>query len=254
MKNLAAYQTRGFRQDWLEMYFDLSTDFWANERMGKNMFLAFKAWMRDAELLSGQSPTALCDELQRIGSDSFMTWAVIYNNLAYNSSIINWFITELEIGHPYDNDALRIELGDDYTPSVKNSALKSLKETFKASPIGWGLGLADCDMKNNSVLAITKCAWSEPEPLAILYSLYRFAEKSGNLYSFTISDLFDEETNRGGISPVALYNIDRDTCKQIIEGLAREHSDFIRANFNKGIMEDIYLNNTKSSLDVVQLF
>ncbi len=254
MKNLAAYQTRGFRQDWLEMYFDLSTDFWANERMGKNMFLAFKAWMRDAELLSGQSPTALCDELQRIGSDSFMTWAVIYNNLAYNSSIINWFIAELEIGHPYDNDALRIELGDDYTPSVKTSALKSLKETFKASPIGWGLGLADCDMKNNSVLAITKCAWSEPEPLAILYSLCRFAEKSGNLYSFTISDLFDEETNRGGISPVALYNIDRDTCKQIIEGLAREYSDFIRANFNKGIMEDIYLNNTKSSLDVVQLF
>lgn len=254
MNNLAAYQTRGFRQDWLEMFFELSMDFWANERMGKNMFLAFKAWMKDADLLDGLSPTEICCKLKKLGSDSLLTWAVVLNNLAYNSSIINWFINHVELNQPYDNEALKIELGDAYTLSVKNSAIKSLKETLKSSPIGWGIGIGDCVMKGNSVVTITKRPWENPEPLAILYSLYKYAEKSDHFFSFTLSDLFDEDTKREGISPVKLYNLDRDVCRQIIESLARDYSSFIQVNFNKDIMEDIYLNSVKTSLDVVNLF
>ncbi|MEN6621641.1 MAG: hypothetical protein ABFD50_08855, partial [Smithella sp.] len=128
------------------------------------------------------------------------------------------------------------------------------KETMKASQIGRGLGMAECEMKGKSVVSITKGAWPNPEPLAILYSLYKFAEKSDQLYSFTLSDLFDDDVNRGGISPVKLYNLDRETCQQIIEGLARDYSDFIKANFNKDMMEDIYLVSEKTALDVVTLF
>lgn len=232
----------------------MGTDFWDNKRMGKNMFLAFKAWMKDAELIDGLSPTAICKNLYNIGSDDFATWGIIYNNLAYNSALINWFVNKIEPFQRYDNDSLRIMLGDSYTDSVKNSAIKSLKETMKASPIGWGLKMAECQMKGKSVVSITKGAWSNPEPLTILYSLYKFAEKSDQLYSFTLSDLFNDGVNHGGISPAKLYNLDRETCKQIVEGLARDYSNFIKVNFNKDMMEDIYLVSEKTSLDVMALF
>lgn len=254
MKNLAAYQTRGFRQDWLELFFETGTDFWANKRMGKNMFQAFKAWIKDAGLIDGLSPTGICKKLQVLGGDNFNTWAIIYNNLAYNSTLINWFVNEVEPFQRYDNDSLRITLGDNHTDSVKNSAIKSLKETMKASPIGWGLGMAECEIKGKSVVSITKGTWSNPEPLAILYSLYKFAEESDYFYSFTLSDLFEDNAERKGISPAKLYNLDRGTCKQIIEGLARNYGDFINVNFNKDMMEDIYLVKEKTSFDVVTLF
>jgi len=254
MKNLAAYQTRGFRQDWLELYFDLGSEFWTNDRMGKNMFMAFKAWMREADLLDGTTPTKLCEKLKNLGSDSLLTWSVIYNNLAYNSAIINWFVLKLQPFQTYDNDSLSIELGDEYTASVKNSALKSLKETIKASPVGFGLELAEYVTKGNSIISLKKTCWSSPEPLAILYCLYKYAENSDNLYNFTITDLCEEDSGHRGISPVKLYNIDRELCKEIIKVLARDYSDFIKVNFNKNMMEDIYLESSKTSMDVVDLF
>lgn len=254
MNNLAAYQTRGFRQDWLELYFALGSEFWTNDRMGKNMFMGFKAWMRDADLLDGTTPTKLCEKLKNLGSDSLLTWSVIYNNLAYNSSIINWFVLKLLPFQTYENDSLSIELGDEYTISVKNSALKSLKETIKASPIGPGLELAEYETKGNSIISIKKTSWTFPEPLAILYCLFKYAENSDNMYSFTIDDLCGEINDHGGISPIKLYNLDRNLCKEIIRILSRDYGDFIKTNFNKNMMEDIYLERSKTSMDVVDLF
>ena len=41
IKNISRYQNFGFRQEWLELYFELLDDFWANERMGKYMISAY---------------------------------------------------------------------------------------------------------------------------------------------------------------------------------------------------------------------
>ena len=49
-KNISRYQNFGFRQEWLELYFELLDDFWANERMGKYMIVGFKTWLKEAEI------------------------------------------------------------------------------------------------------------------------------------------------------------------------------------------------------------
>ena len=257
-KNIAGYQTRGFRQDWLELFFEYnsSAEFWSNDRMGPNMFLAFKTWLRDANMLIGDTPTQMCIKLQSLGSDSLITWGIIWANLAYGSPLVNWFIRDLLFGIEYDNPALHISLGDLYSKAVKESAIKSIKETIKASPIGndWGMAMASCNSKGNSILSFSKEAWRDPDPLVILYSLFLFAEKhDGGNYNFTLSDLFEDNEERLALSPKAIFGTDEQTLKSIMQGLGNNYPEFISVDFNKGIMENVYLNRDKKSIDVLDL-
>jgi len=255
MKNIDRYKNFGLRQEWLEIFFENMKEFWKNERMGSHMFLSFKVWGKEAGMLDKNSAILpatykLCD----IGSDSALVWSYIFNNIAYNSAIFGWYINNCIFDTSYLNNDLQIMLGDDYSETTKKNALSAMKDTIKSSPIGWLLGQGECEMKGKVIVSLTRYGWQNPEPLAILYSLYKYAEKSDNFYSFTVSDLFDEETERGGISPIKLYNIDRETIVSISKGLAREYIDYIKVNFNKNMMEDIYLDSTKTSFDVVNLF
>lgn len=251
-RNIAGYQTRGFRQDWLELFFDLGTDFWTNERMGKNMFLSFKVWLKEAGFINGTSPTAMCEILKKLGSDNINVWALIFINLSYESPLFNWFVKGISFELICDNDILRILLGDIYSPSVKDSAIASLKETMKSSPIGWTLGQGDCEMKGNSVVSITRTGWRNPEPLAILYSLYMFAEKSDNYYSFTLVDLLNDSSDRVGISPAQLFNIDKERLKQIMLILSHDYNDYIKISFTRDL-ENVTLNSQKTLQDVINL-
>lgn len=252
-KSISAYYTRGLRLDWLNLYFELGNNFWGNDRLGKNMFLSFKVWIRDAGLIDGSSMTKLGEKLRFLGSNNILVWSTIYNNLSYESPIIKWYVKELEFFQPYDNNTLKALLGDQYSSSVKDSGLSSLKETIKASPIGSELGVGLCEMRGNSVVSITKTTWSTPEPLAILYSLFKFAEAMDRYYSFTLTDLLDDSPERPGISPARLFNLGRENLQPILLQLAHDYSGFIKVVFNKDL-ESIYLANDKTSLDVVQLF
>lgn len=254
-KNIDRYKNFGFRQEWLELYFEDRANFWKNERMGSHMFLSFRVWAKESGFLDvSNNSLPIADKLIALGYNSPLVWAFIFNNLAYESSITNWFTRNCEFDEAYQVSDLQIMLGDTYSETTKKNALSALKDTLKSSPIGRLLGQGDCAMKGKVVTSITRYGWTSPEPPAILYCLYKYAEKSDHFYSFTLSDLYSENVDRIGLTPAQLYNIDRETCKQIIAALARDYSDFITVNFNKDMMEDIYLASDKTSLDVVNLF
>ena len=109
-------------------------------------------------------------------------------------------------------------------------------------------------MKGNAVISITRAAWQHPEPLVILYSLYRFAAHADNLYSFTLTELLADNEEREALSPKILFGLDEERLRQILQGLANDYPDFIRVDFNKGIMENIFLSKSHTVFDVVQLF
>jgi phosphoadenosine phosphosulfate reductase len=252
-KSIAAYQTRGLRQDWLDLYFELGADFWGNDRLGKNMFLSFKTWIKEAGLINGLSKTLLGEKLSVLGVNNILVWSTIFNNLAYESTLINWYVKALDAFQPYDNLTLKLLLGEQYSISVKDSGIASLKETLKVSPIGKVLGVGECELKGNTVISITKTTWHNPEPLAILYSLFKFAEASDRYYSFTLTDLLADSPERSGISPAKLFNISRETLQQILFQLSYDYSGFVKVVFNKDL-DNIYLNSEKTALDVAGLF
>jgi len=251
--NISRYQNFGFRLEWLVLFFEMGDDFWTNERMGKYMFISLKTWMKEAEITDNNSLTPIGLRLSTQAADSPMTWGVIYVNIAYNSPIFNWYIRKLEYNQDYSNDEMIILLGDSYSLTVKKNALSSLKETLRLSPVGWLLGQGECEMKGKQVVSIKKVGWKEPEPLVILYCLYLFAEHSDGLYSFTLSELLEDSDEREAMSPKLIFGTDRDMLMPILQGLANDYCDFIRVDFNKGILDNIFLVRDKSSSDVISL-
>jgi len=253
LKGINRYQHFGFREEWLDYYFEYENDFWSCDKLGKYQFAGFKVWLKESEITVNNSISPLGKCLKVLGSGDIKVWAVIVNNLAYSSTILNWYIKNIEPNYRYTPGDLVISLGDEQSKSTRDNAIGSLKETFRYSPIGIELGLGKCEIKGNNTVSITKGSWHNPEPIVILYSLYKFAEMSDKLYSFMLSELVHDSPERIGISPAKLFGIDRNALKQIIQGLAHDYPDYIKAVFNKDL-ENISLDSHYTAFDIVSLF
>lgn len=252
-KNISRYQNFGFRKEWLDLFFELQDDFWSNELMGKYMFTGFKVWLKESGITDKNEITELGKCLLEYGSESPITWGVIFVNIAYESPIVNWYVKNTVVNTSYTNEELKALLNDDYSDNTKKNALSSLKETLRYSPIGELLEQGNCKMKGKVVTSIEKNVWSQPEPIVVLYMLYVFAEYEDGLFSFTLSDLFDDNDLRTGLSPKLLFGLEKEDIKPILQGLANDFNDFIKVDFNKGFMENIFLNSEKTPVDVLKL-
>ena len=258
VKNISRYQNFGFRQGWLDLYFEKKDDFWVNTLMGTYMIQGFKVWLKEAEITENNDITKLGEVLCNIGTNNDVTWGIILTNLSYNSPIINYYIKTVRPGYEVSNLELVDSLCKSYSETIAKNALSSLKETFRYSPIGTILGQGICKFKtakSKIVIGIERKGWEYPDPISILYSIYKFAEKSDNLYSFTLSELtYDGDDTRIALSPTLIFGISVDTLKNILRSLANDYPEYIHVNFNSNILEDIYLNREKKAIDTLFLF
>lgn len=254
-KNIDRYKNFGLRQEWIEILFEDVENFWTNDRMGTHMFKSFEKWGKEAGIIDEKnSMISSVNKFVALGADNPILWGYIYTNIAYNSSIFNWYIRNTGFDNEYQSSDLQILLGDEYSETTKKNALSALKDTIKSSPIGWLLGQGECEMKGKVITSLRRVGWQEPEPLVILYALYLFAEHcEGGNYNFTLSDLYDDSKDRVALSPKAIFGTDEITLKSIMQGLANNYSQFISVDFNKGIMENVFLNREKTAIDVLSL-
>lgn len=252
-KNINRYQNFGFRKEWLKIFFELGDSFWTNERMGKYMLIGFRTWLRESGITENNAITKIGKKLSKIENEDIKVWSIIFINLAYESPIINWYVKNIEFYREYQNNDLIILLGDDYSETTKKNALSSLKETLRFSPIGLILEQGAVKMKGKAVVSITRNSWINPEPLAILYCLYMYAEKSEGFYSFRLTDLYDIFEKSKGLNPKELFNIEKEKLKQILIVLSNDYNEYIKVSFNKDL-ENINLNREKKSADIVDLF
>jgi len=253
IKGLGNYRGFGFNEEWLAHYFELGNNLWTTDRLGKPKYDALKIWLRESEITQNNTITEVGEEIKRIGINDVRSWAIIFNNFVYNSAIIKWYVNNISIGATQTKSDIKILFGEDYKPSTKDNAVNSLVNIFRYSPIGAEIGVGICEIKGNSVKSITRSIWNNPDPLVILYSLYKFAEKCEGHYSFTLSYLCDESIKRSGISPSKIFGISQTVLKRKIQNLATDHGDFISAAFNKDL-DNIDLAKEKTSLDVLKLF
>ena len=179
---------------------------------------------------------------------------MFWTNAAYNSPPISFFVRKVGFDFEYDIATLMDLIGDGIKERTKKNALASLKNLFRESPVGEKLGQGICELKGNAVIAIKRTAWQNPEPLAILYSLYQFAEHAESFYSFTLTELLADREDRDALSPKILFGLDVEILRPLLQGLANDYPKFIRVNFNKDIQENIFLNADKTPDDVIQLF
>ena len=255
LEKLTDYRGFGFKKDWLKIFFEDTKNFDASGQLGEVMVVVFKIWGKHSYLLDKKNlPLEVVDKLISLGADSLKVWGYVFVNLAYNSNLINLFVKSCGFNEPHDNNFLLEMFGSSHSDTTKKNALKALKATLRCSPIGEELGQGICEVKGNAVISITRTAWQNPEPLVILYSLYQFAEHAENLYSFTLTDLLDDNDEREALSPKILFGLDEEILRPLLQGLSNDYPKFIRVEFNKGIQENIFLNKDKTLDDVIRLF
>ena len=260
LKGMDHYKHFGFHKEWLEHFFQFGSECFSKNVLGNLQYFALKAWLKEAMLLSPASkgeksgmPTELFEKLKSFDPYSTPVWAVIWANLAYNSVITRWYMLSVPPGEVYEKNDLVFMLGDDYSLSTRDNAVTALLETFRHSPIGSALKQG-IPVKVGGNWRYAKDGWETPDPAAILYSFYLYAEKTGR-YTFSLKQLEEAKDSQEalGIDPVSVFGLKFGKIKGILQEIALHYKEYIRVTFVKNL-DTVHLTQDVKSIDTISLF
>ena len=177
------YSTFGLREKWLSQYFQNIENYFetGNNDLGTKMIPALTHWLRDADLLNrtdkNSSETAILLKEFYQHKTNF-TWEIIWINLAYNSTITNWYVGNVQYNRSYSKNELLAMLQNDY-PNYGAGTLKNplgaLLNTFDESSLCSVLELSQLKKKGNAIDTIIKKPYESIDSITVAYSLYRYA-------------------------------------------------------------------------------
>ena len=255
LKGMNRYQNFGLRQSFLEHFMTYGVECFARHELGSLQYKSLKVWLKESGIIEvdqtsrAVSVTPLGETLTKFGPYNPFTWAIIWANLAYNSIICKWFDVNTEIGCAFEKGDLVTMLGDSYSQTTRGNAVGSLLETFRHSPIGSSL---------NQGLLINKSTylrdgWTTPDAVALLYTLYLYAEHTGR-HAFTLTELIKvhDTPEAPGVSPADIYGLDNKKLRECIQGLALTFPEYIRVSFINDL-DNIVLENRYTSLNILDL-
>lgn len=265
MKGMNPYQHFGLRQPWLEHFINDGLDCFTQGVLGTRQYDALKVWLKEAGLIVANkdkslSYTPLFEKMQAVtesGDSVFnpynpLTWAIIWTNLAYNSVITKWYCLNAEAGANYEKGDLVVMIGENYSKSNRENAITALTETLRQSPIGSALKQGLPIELTKNTYSYLREGWDYPHAIALLYSLYLYAEHTGRR-TFSFTELINAHNNpeSKGMSPHDIYGIEPKAFREQVQGLAISYPQYIRvsfvANLDNIILEDF------SSIDILDL-
>lgn len=250
-RSLNCYSHHAPKMEWFQQYFSYKNDFDENHSLGSQMYSFFKRFLRDAELLDETGFTRTAEVIDTIGLESNVSWALMAVNLAYTPQI-NWMVKRLAMNERYDRDyvlSLLVEDGakETWAKDIWSSFSRILDLPFNE------IGLGQATREKKRLVAITRKPWINPDPLVILYSLYQFAEHSGDYYQFTLTRLMNHTIDGDGVSPSEIFGLEREEMEKLLHGLSINYPDFITASFTLDL-DNITLRSEKTSKDALELF
>lgn len=250
-KSLNCYSHHAPKMDWFNQFFTFKNEFDQNHSLGSQMYSFFKRFLRDAELLDNKGFSDFANIIDRITLDEEKSWALMLINLAYTPQI-NWLIKRVPMFESYNKDyVISLLISDGAKESWVNDIWSSYSRILDL-PFNV-VGAGNAEKEKNRMVSILRTPWSNPDPLVILYSLYKFAEACGDYYQFTLTRLLDHDIDSDGVSPTQIFGLDRETMIKVLNGLSINHPEFINASFNLDL-DNITLNSDKTSADVLALF
>lgn len=258
MGSIDRYGNMGVELDWVMEYFKLKDEFWTSPHsLGTNKVKNLKSFLNDSEVTIKGSFTDFGSVVDYIGIESADAWALMLCNLAYTSEF-NWWIKNIDFAVSYTPDSIYAMLDDSMSKNSRNHIVSAYKNILISIPqlgIEIGLGACDYELKNCKRMwnSVVRMPWKAPNPLVILYSLYKFAEACGDYHQFTLSRLLNHDIDSDGISPTEIFGLERDQMEKLLNGLSINYPDFINASFTLDL-DNITLNSEKTSQDVLKLF
>ncbi len=248
--SLNCYSHHAPKMDWFEQYFKYKNDFNDNHNLGSQMFNFFKRFLRDSELLDEEGFSYTAQIIDKLSLDSEAAWGIMLSNLVYTPQI-GWYVNNVRFGENCSRDYLVNQVIDDgakesWAPDIWSSLARILELPFG------NIGLGYVTKEKNRAVSFSRTEWQNPEPLVILYSLYRFAEACGDYYQFTLSRLMNFDIESEGVSPAQIFGLNREQFERVLNGLTVNYPEFISASFNLDL-DNITLRSEKSAKDVLAL-
>ena len=254
------YRHFGFHRTWLECFFDYGINYFDMGQLGSIQYYALKFWLQDSGLLTlpnkGEKigvPTPLCNKLRSLGAGNPLVWAILWTNLAYTSSIVNWYMLCTKSGEMQTKDELVFMLGDNYSESTRDNAVAALFQTFRESPVGAVLKQGIPIPISGNSYKFLKEGWSNPEAIAVLYALYKYAEETGK-YTTTLTALENARGNAEakGVDPVSIFGLNPANFKEILQDIAIAYPNHLRVVFQQDL-DNIVLVPEKKAIEILEL-
>ena len=258
MGSIDRYGNMGIELDWVREYFKSKDEFWTSPHsLGTNMVKNLKSFLNDSEVTVKGKFSDFGSVVDHIGVENTDAWALMLCNLVYTSEF-NWWVKNIDFSVAYTPDSIYAMLDDTMSKNSRSHIVSAYKNILISNPyFGNEIGLGACDYElkggNRMWNSVVRLAWKTPNPLVVLYSLYKFAEACGDYYQFTLSRLLNHDIESDGISPTEIFGLDRDQMEKLLNGLSINYPDFINASFTLDL-DNITLNREKTSQDVLKLF
>ena len=258
MGSIDRYGNMGIELDWVRSYFKLKDEFWTSPHsLGTNMVKNLKSFLNDAEVTAKSKFAPFGKVIDNIGIENSDAWALILCNLTYTSEF-NWWVKNIDFSTTHTPDTIYAMLDDSMSKNSRSHIVSAYKNILISIPQlsnEIGLGVCDYTLKNGKRFwnSVVRIPWKNPNPLVILYSLYKFAEACGDYHQFTLSRLLNHAIESDGVSPTEIFGLDRNQMEKILNGLTINYPDFINASFTLDL-DNITLNSEKTSQDVLSLF
>lgn len=268
LKGIGAYKSFGLRQEFLDFFFtheekafekeDIEIDgkkkkVYSRKEIGTVQLESLEEWAKQSELLYEGKMTPLGIKLKNFTAYNPFTWAIIWANLLYTSSICKWFCINIEIGTTFDKGMIVDQLDNSFSERHRKNGASALMEILTKSPIGASLQQALELSTSNRITTYLRDGWQMPDAVALLYSLYLYAEHTGR-HAFTLTELIKvhDTPDAPGVSPADIYGLDNKKLRECIQGLALTFPDYIRVSFINDL-DNIVLESKYRSLDILDL-
>jgi len=221
------YSSFGLREKWLKSFLDNSKNwFEIDNQLGTKQVPAMVNWLRDAELLKEKEkhPTELCYFIINKTIDLNKIWEIIIVNLYYNSRIFSWLLNMVPWNNKYNKKDLLNLLKDsfDLSEGTLNNPLSALFNTFEQANSESIKNIIMVEKSGNKRI-LHKKGTNDVNSVSVLYSLYRYAEKT-NRYSLTVAELYSDDIIGG---PYKIYGLSKTSLENKLRGLQENQNRLI---------------------------
>ncbi len=187
------YGNFGVEYKWVTSYFKKKDAYWDDAQLGKNMIKSLRSFLNDSGVTVKNHFSPFGEIVDRLGIETSSAWALMLCELAYTSEF-NWWIMNIDFETELTPDGIYAMLTDVPSENSRSHIVSAYKNILVSNSIlSREIGLGECDWteKNGKRFwnSVIRTAWKNPDPVVILYSMYKFAEACGDYYTFTLSRL-----------------------------------------------------------------
>lgn len=251
MAVLNTLDTHSPKNEWFDGFFS-NENFLDSNPLGSKQIYNFIRFLKFADILDSKTRTPFAELVQLLGWNSVTSLGLMLVNLVANNQQFRWYTLNMTTCHEYTQSELFDKLVNQFDQTQDN-AKRIVTTLTRFAENAFGTELHWCThYKEGKEQFYTRTKCVITDPLVVLYALYKFAELNDDHKDFSLDVLMADDEDRAGLSPAAIFGLDRDDLIPILKGLSTNFEDFIYASFTHDL-EKIVLRPEKTSADVLEL-